>query len=310
MKKVIFFILLSLHLLATTNNTQNHISPQVLFIKAMQLADRGYSKEALKKINLLLKINPTNPEYLLLKGSILKDLKHYEEAKIILKQVLKLKPDDKKTRKLLEDIKEIENMAENDVVKIAFDWLSDKGIDLLFMFLGVLGGELLIGAFSECKKEQKKQISTFVNKVLKKASIKENFACYIINGLIIVTLALVFTIVVLFLILLINLPVFHLNTITKDEFWIFVISIYLIILIIIAIIFILKTKRTKVNIDDVALILMKYYENKEYDVLKEELLEISRLPQEYIDGIFKNIVFKDMRGQIKLFYEFVTKADK
>jgi tetratricopeptide (TPR) repeat protein len=133
MKKVALFILLSLHLFAITNNVNNK-KDKSLFIKTVKLADQGYTKKALKQVNLLLQINPKNPEYLLLKGNILKDLKQYEEAKIALKKVLDKEPNNIKARKLLEDIKKLENISENDVIKNALNWLGDKGIDLLFMF--------------------------------------------------------------------------------------------------------------------------------------------------------------------------------
>jgi len=309
MKKVALFILLSLHLFAITNNVNNK-KDKLLFIKTVKLADQGYTKKALKQVNLLLQINPKNPEYLLLKGNILKDLKQYEEAKIALKKVLDKEPNNIKARKLLEDIKKLENISENDVIKNALNWLGDKGIDLLFMFLGVLGGELLISAFSKCNKEQKKEIRLFVNSILNKLSIKDNIGCYFINFLIQITLALVFTIIIALIILLKEPRIFHLDTITKDEFWSLIKSIYLILFIIISAIFFYKTKRTKISTEDVSLILMKFYENKEYVKLKEELLEISRLPKEYVDSIFENIVFEDVREQIKLFYEFIKKGNK
>ena len=174
----------------------------------------------------------------------------------------------------------------------------------------MLGGELLISAVSKCNKEQKKEIRLFVNSILNKLSIKDNIGCYFINFLIQITLALVFTIIIALIILLKEPRIFHLDTITKDEFWSLIKSIYLILFIIISAIFFYKTKRTKISTEDVSLILMKFYENKEYVKLKEELLEISRLPKEYVDSIFENIVFEDVREQIKLFYEFIEKGNK
>ena len=275
-----------------------------LFQEASILADKGESHQALKKVNILIKINPKNVNYWVLKGQILKDLKRYEEAKILLKKALEKKPDDEKIRKLLSDIEEIENMSKNDVVKKALNWLNDKGVDLLFMFLGVLGGELLIGAFTECKKEEKKLVKIFVDKVLYKYS-KENVGCIFINFLIIATLSLVFTIITLFIILLFNPPIFHLDTLTPDKFWILIGVIYISLFLIISLVFFYQFKRQKIEIEDVALLLMKMYETKQYDKLKEELLLISKLSQDYIDKIFQKIIFEDVRERIREFYELV-----
>jgi len=306
MKKILFF-LLPIFILAYSS-----INQKILFIKTLKLAEQGYDKEALKNINTLLKFDPDNPNYLVLKGSILKDMKRLEEAKIILKKALEIDPDNLKARKLIKDIEQIENMSENDVVKKALSWLNDKGIDLLFMFLGVLGGELLIAAFSECKKEQKKEIKDYVFGIINKNDLIQKFKywlsnvmCYFINLLIIMTLALVFTIVVIFVLLLINPSFMDLQSLTFDKFWKISFIIYFCLFLIILAIFYLKNKKKKITSEDVALILMKVYASKEFDKLKEELVEISKLPKQKQEEIFDKIVFDDAKEKIMKFYKSI-----
>ena len=293
MKSILVFFILVSSLLGVSK------VEKITFIKANKLITQGYYNKALDYLEpIIIKYNE-NDRLLYLKGKALKELGKLEQSTLILKKVLNIKQDNILARKLIDEIEQIENAKQNNIVKASLEWLSDKGIDFLLIFFGILGGELLLKELISCNKQRNNnEIKRFVYKQLNKTESVHlsNIKCFTINNLILFTTSLALVVVVLLIEFLINFS--YLDSMTHETVWIHIFYIFSSILIV-QIIFNIRKKKEKITIVDISDSLVEYLHNDELKLLRHqlELLELLDLPEHknIFNKIFDNILIEKDR---------------
>ena len=287
MKKILFFLFSIMWLFAFTKKET------ILVIKASKLIEQGYDKKALVILNKILKTHPHNDNLLTLKAQALKDLKKLDEAKIILQKALAINPENKKALALVENIKNIENNIANKVLEDTLNWISDKGVDFLFIFLGFLGGELLNVAYQNCNKLKEQRL--ILNYTGKKEFTLKSINCIFIDFLIYLTVAFAFTIPFLLVELFIEPP--YLKYITEQGLVIHISIVFFIFLLFIFIYNFYK-KRIKKTVENeiIADIFLRYLDERNIYMLKQDL---KLLNYEQLENILQNIPFEEEKEQIR-----------
>jgi len=269
---------------------------KIVFIKASHLIDKGYDKKALIMLNKTLKKYPHNDKLLTLKAKALKDLKRLDEAKIILQKALNINPENVIAIELIKNIEDIENSVVNKALEDTLEWISDKGIDFLFIFLGFLGGELLNLAYQNCNKLKEQRL--LLSYIRKKEFTLRSINCIFIDFLIYLTVAIAFTIP--FLLAELFIEPSYLKYITKEGLIIHIGIVFFIFLLFVFIYNFYK-KRIKKTVENeiIADIFLRYLDEKNIYLLKQNL---KLLNNEQLENILQNIPFEEEKEQIKKIY--------
>ena len=207
---------------------------KIAIIKAQRLIDYGHFKKALEIINTTLKKYPNNDKLLTLAGQALKESKKLEKSLFFLQKALSINPDNQLAKALIKEIEETLEASENKVIRNALDWLTDKGVDFLMIFFGVLGGELLIKHLNKCEyRKDEDYIINYVANTINK-NIKSPFTtilfksqCRIVNILIYFTLISAIVVSILTIELLLELD--FLKEIDENGLWKHIFFLYIII---------------------------------------------------------------------------------
>ncbi|MEA2018142.1 MAG: tetratricopeptide repeat protein [Campylobacterota bacterium] len=307
MKVVLIFLVLVSSLFGITK------IEKLTFIKSNKLITKGYYKEALEKLEPVIQKFDKNDKLLYLKGKILKEQGKLEESTLILKKVLTLNQDNMIARKLIEDIDDIENAKQNNIVKASLEWLSDKGVDFLFIFFGILGGELLIKELLNCTNQRNNnEIKRFVYKLLDRIeSVKlSSIKCFFINSLMLFTTSMAIVVVVLLIEFLINFS--YLDDMTHEGVWVHIFIIFIFV-ILVHIIFNLLITKDEITIKDISDSLVEHLHNDELKLLRHqlELLKMIDRPEykDIFNKIFDNILIDDDKETLENIY-LKLKKDK
>jgi tetratricopeptide (TPR) repeat protein len=307
MKTIVIIIALISTLFAITK------IEKITIIKANKYIEKGYYDKALKMLDKALKINPENDKLLTLKGKALKNMRKTKEANLILKKALQINPENLMARKLINDVQEIQQATQNETISAALDWLSDKGIDLLFIFLGVLGGELLIKALNECEaNNDSKLIAKFVYQTIDRNDFKfSNFKCLFINVLIYLTVVSSITVVILLVELLVSPS--YLEYIDTAGLWKHILAIY-IVFIVYGIYKYVSKKEEDVTIAMISDTLTKYFHKDEFLMLRKDMKLLYLLEKsgknEIVNQIFGHILFEEDKSKLKKLYENLKDGQK
>lgn len=285
---ILIFFICSTSLFAITK------SEKYTFIKTNKLISQGYYKKAIKILNpVILEFNK-NDNLLYLKGKALKELGELEQATLVLKKVLSINQDNIFARKLIDEIALIENAKQNNVVQATLEWLSDKGIDFLFIFFGILGGELLLKELAECeKKSNNNAIKRYVDSLIDNALYRKHISikCFFIDSLILLTTSIALVVVILLVEVLLNLQ--YLDDMTYDTMWIHVFIIFSCITLVQILIKVFE-KEEQLKVCDISDSLLEYLHNDELKLLRYQFKVLELLDNakyKYIlDDIFNNIL--------------------
>jgi len=287
---------------------------KIAIIKVQRFIDLGHYKKALYLASKTLKEYPKNDQLLTLTGQIYKETDKLETALEYLKKALLINPDNKVARALIQEINETIEASKNETISDALEWLSDKGIDFLMIFFGVIGGELLIRNLNNCKaNEEKRYIINYVSDHItipskfKHRKILFRLQCIGIYFLISFTGLSVIIIVILMAEILLNAP--YLRFISDKGFWQHIFLLYLCMFTFMSIvktIIYFKKRKREIPESHIADILTDYLDERNTRFLREEFQILSLLGEKEpakIHSIFNNVLIDEDRKLLKEIYE-------
>jgi len=214
MKVFLLFFFFTIFLFANTDKIfEKQLSSQNRAeIYLENLVFDGEFSKAEKFLVIANKKYPNNANLLCWSGKLYIEKKELELAKNYFLKVLALDPINEIAKLQLELIEEQENIKENKNIEQLLNFIEDKGLDFLMIFLAFLGGELIAKRYNVCKnssvyimanhfiKEKLLKNHTKLNIIIDNYKQLEIFSfCFFINLLIIITIALVLMIIWLFI---------------------------------------------------------------------------------------------------------------
>lgn len=148
---VLFFILI-VNLSANTS-LEKHLKSEIRAeVYAQNLIEGGYNTKAHTFIEKALLKYKKNEALLMFNATSLYHLKKLQEAKNYFKLTLEVNPSNEQASKFIELINAQENSKQNHVISNVIDYLSDKGLDFIMIFLAFLGGEIIAKKYTKCSK--------------------------------------------------------------------------------------------------------------------------------------------------------------
>lgn len=211
-----------------------------------------------------------------------------EESKILFMKILSVDPTNDIASEFVKKIEEQEAAKTNKDLENTLNYLSDKGLDFLMIFLGFLGAEVLAKRYNNCESDNyKNHIDHYIyfskngQGIIQKVNtlvidyFKTFFTiCNLLLLIIIVTIAAAISIVLNWMELMgyFSLLVSQekLQIINSDELWIhFLVILSSTIVFIVLSKFITKLFSDTENNNDVANVLQELALNNEFDLLKE-----------------------------------------
>jgi tetratricopeptide (TPR) repeat protein len=333
MKKIFILLVFIISLFGININLSDTVSD------AQKKIGKGYYKDALKILKPALKKYPNNDTLLTLTGRVYKELNDYERALIYLRHALKQNHENLIAKKLIEEIEKTQYIIKNKILDSAKDWLADKGVDFLALFLGVLIGELLIRYFSFCQIQShenyiRKYVCEVLNEVKYNRGIKKYFykvikpifnyslinlfvmfCCKMIDLLIILTISVAVVIIILLIEIYMNAS--YLIYIDSYGFKMHIFKLvgisFLIIFFIYFFINLMKRKKTKGKEEIyIADLLSQYLAEHKLHMLRKELKLLKKLEEnnfQKVESIFENIILDDEKDILKKIYEKIKKKE-
>lgn len=158
MKKILLILLTLTIVLLSANNDVIIENKKLLQIKSNELVNKGMYKDAIVLIEKGITKYPNNDYLIALLGRSYKGLKDIEKAGIHFQEALKINPNNKFALAYMEETKKTKQLLKNEIQEDIYSFLKDKGVDLLFIFLGFLAGEIIATLIFRCDKENWKLI--------------------------------------------------------------------------------------------------------------------------------------------------------
>lgn len=155
MKRILLFLFLSLTLFANEKNLKSDIRAEVHMQK---LVEGGYSKKAIEFSSKAIKKFPKNETILSFRAKAFYELKDFDKAKIYYIKTLEINPKNEQAANFMNLIQEQENASENKALESLFEYLNDKGMDFLLIFLAFLGGEIIARKYSKCSSIEERNL--------------------------------------------------------------------------------------------------------------------------------------------------------
>jgi tetratricopeptide (TPR) repeat protein len=155
---------------------------------------------------------PESENLLCWAGKLYVEKKNLELAKTYFLKVLAMNPINDIAKIQLEAIEEKTQVTENQNIEDLLAFIEDQGLDFVMIFLAFLGGELIAKRYHQC---QNSSIYLMINHLIKKKTQQKHskmavfienykhqkgFFCFLINLLVVITIAFALMVVALFLI--------------------------------------------------------------------------------------------------------------
>ena len=239
MKKLLFIILFLFSFVQADAAFDKALSSELRAeVYAQNLLDGGYEKEADEFLVKALDSYPENVTLLMFRGTALFNLKDLESAKKYFMMVLEKDFTNEQASEFIGLIEGQEEAKENKAVSSLIEYLSDKGLDFVMIFLAFLGGEIIARKYNTCTTHE---TMSAIRKFLQRQELSKSFTSRITFSLqqccfsramfsfcslleILVTLTIVFALMIVWLMVefLFEITVFldeSLNTLTSDAIW-------------------------------------------------------------------------------------------
>jgi len=137
----------------SNENFEKHLVSELRAeVYAQNLLDGGYDEDLQSFLSQALKKYPENEDMLMYNATSLYHLKKLQESKKYFKKALKVNPANEQASDFIEKIEDQESSQENKVLEKLIEYLSDKGLDFLMIFLAFLGGEIIAKKYTQCSK--------------------------------------------------------------------------------------------------------------------------------------------------------------
>lgn len=146
-KLIILFSIITINLNAQLDIYSNK---KYLQIKANELVNKGNYKEAIQMINKGIEKYPDNDYLISLLGRSYKELKDLEKAELYFQKALQINPNNEFALAYIEQTKKTKEFMKNETQEELIDFIKDKGVDFIFIFLGILAGEIIATFLFNC----------------------------------------------------------------------------------------------------------------------------------------------------------------
>ncbi|MGB5964281.1 MAG: hypothetical protein WBF77_03385 [Sulfurimonadaceae bacterium] len=212
----------------------------------------GYQKEAAVILEDARGLYPTNADLLVFSGRVAYELDDLTTAKNYYLLALELDANNEIAAANIKNIEKQEEAQENKVVSGVLEYLGDKGLDFLMIFLAFLGGELLAKRYIVCEsKNAVNSVNSYMNKKYastykyRRKLVIRPF-CFFATLLNYMTVAGALLIVWLFINISSEILI-DLTIMTKEGLFLFAVSSYFVIFLSVSVIslLILKYKETR-----------------------------------------------------------------
>ncbi len=243
--KYFTLLLLSVALLFGATQTQKALSSKGRAeVRLQNLVEDGEFKKAKEFTRLAVAKYGDNAELLRWGGQLYKELNDLDEAKRFFLLAMQIDPNNEIVRMHLESIESQESASENKDVEGLIEFINDKGLDFLMIFLGFLGAEIIAKRYNVCQNNkilimadyflEREDISrcrkSQIRFALLQFKAKNIFSfCFVINLLIIVTISIVLSIFYLFLAFKLEWALFlgeKILTIDSDAIWTYSLGVF------------------------------------------------------------------------------------
>ena len=155
--RVLILLFIGLVLFA---DTSKHLSSQMRAeVYAQNLIDGGYYKESKEFLNKAKEKYPKSETLWMFSATTEYELKYFDNAKIFFTKTLELNPKNEEAAEFKAIIEKQEEASENKTLSVLFEYLSDKGIDFISIFLAFLGGEIIARKYAKCNSLEIKNLA-------------------------------------------------------------------------------------------------------------------------------------------------------
>lgn len=220
MKTLLLSLLIIVNLMASNKYLKSQDRAEVY---AQNLLESGEYQKAKKFLFMAKEKYPKSESLWMFSATTAYELKNFDEAKIYFIRTLEINPKNEQAAHFKNLIDQQERALQNSDIENLFEYLSDKGVDFLSIFLAFLGGEIIARRFSKCNSmaernlvfqyQRKDQLNNFKKRV--SFSLKNYFKieyifsfCSFLNLLIIFVISSSITIFILLLELISEFSIF------------------------------------------------------------------------------------------------------
>ncbi|MCK5294840.1 MAG: hypothetical protein KAJ49_09320 [Arcobacteraceae bacterium] len=149
MKNIFFLFIICISLFSA--NLEKHLSSQMRAeVYVQNLIEGGYYKKSQEFLDLALKKYQSSEALYIFSASTAYNLKDFDKAKVYIIKTLEINPMNEEATRYKQMIELQEEAKENKVLSDLFEYLSDKGLDFLSIFLAFLGGEIIARRYAKC----------------------------------------------------------------------------------------------------------------------------------------------------------------
>jgi tetratricopeptide (TPR) repeat protein len=174
MKQLLYFICIVFFVSSLNANNPVLENKKLLQIKSSNLVNKGMYKEAIILLEQGIERYPNNDYLISQLGRCYQGQNNIDKAEIYYQKALKINPNNELALLYIEKTKKTKKLLKNDTQEEVYNFLKDKGVDLLFIFLGFLAGEILATILMRCDRNNWKLI-------VYKIQLKQEQNLYLLN---------------------------------------------------------------------------------------------------------------------------------
>ena len=158
MKYIFLCLIFAVSLFA--NNTNKYLKSQIRAeVYAQNLIEGGYYKKANEFLNKARDKYPSSESLYMFSATTSYNLKDFDNSKIYIIKTLSINPMNEEATRYKNMITAQEKAKRNQVLVGLFNYLSDKGLDFILIFLAFLGGEIIARRYSSCSSTEIQNIA-------------------------------------------------------------------------------------------------------------------------------------------------------
>lgn len=151
MRYLLFFIILFSFGFSNDFYEKDLSSQDKAEVKALNLNDAGDYEQTIDFTKKALLSYPNSAELNMYLATALYNKNNLEEARVFFTKVLSIQPANEQAANFISIIDNQQDAKDNKYINSGLDWLQNKGIDFITVFLGFLAGEMIAKHYMQCK---------------------------------------------------------------------------------------------------------------------------------------------------------------
>lgn len=151
MRYLFFTLIFCLNLFASDSYIKDLQDQEKAEVKAWNLNDAGEYKKNITFIKKALEKYPSSEMLNMFLATALYNENNLDEARIYFTKVLSIKPSNEQAADFISIIDNQQEAKDNKYIISGLDWLQNKGIDFITVFLAFLSGEMIAKHYMQCK---------------------------------------------------------------------------------------------------------------------------------------------------------------